>query len=87
MLKQPMQHGDLRVIHSDCTGLIADDQRLMVEIACGATVSLVYENLLKEAVPNLTEQSTVVLVVCGGRPAFDGTDTQDRALRLNHLWN
>jgi hypothetical protein len=38
----------------------------MVEVACGATVSLVYEGLLKEAIPNLTEKSTVVLVICGG---------------------
>lgn len=38
----------------------------MVEVACGATVSLVYEELLKEAIPNLTENSTVVLVICGG---------------------
>lgn len=38
----------------------------MVEVACGATISLVYEGLLKEAIPNLTEKSTVVLVICGG---------------------
>jgi L-serine/L-threonine ammonia-lyase len=50
-------------IHFDLT---VDDQRLMVEIACGATVSLVYEGLLKEAIPNLTKDSTVVLVICGG---------------------
>lgn len=39
---------------------------MMVEMAGGATLSLVYENLLKEAVPNLTERSTVILIVCGG---------------------
>lgn len=38
----------------------------MVEIACGATLSLVYEGLLKEAIPNLTKDSTVVLIICGG---------------------
>ena len=43
-----------------------DDHRLMVEIACGATLSLVYEGLLKEAIPNLTKDSTVVLIICGG---------------------
>jgi len=40
---------------------------MMVEVAGGATLSLVYENLLKETVPNLTENSTVVLIVCGGK--------------------
>jgi hypothetical protein len=39
---------------------------MMVEMAGGATLSLVYENLMKEAVPNLSESSTVVLIVCGG---------------------
>jgi L-serine/L-threonine ammonia-lyase len=43
-----------------------DDQRIMVEVAGGATLSLVYEGLVKDAVPNLTENSTVVLIVCGG---------------------
>jgi len=39
----------------------------MVEVAGGATLSLVYENLLNEIVPNLTENSTVVLIICGGK--------------------
>jgi len=43
-----------------------DDHRLMVEVAGGATLSLVYERLLKEAIPNLTSDSTVVLIICGG---------------------
>ena len=62
-----MQLGDLPV-NRLCIYLSdgLDDQRLMVEVAFGATVSLVYEDLLKEAIPNLTEKSTVVLVVCGG---------------------
>ena len=38
----------------------------MVEIACGATLSLVYERLLSQAITNLTEQSTIVLIICGG---------------------
>lgn len=38
----------------------------MVEVACGATVSLIYEKLLEDAIPNLTDNSTVVLVICGG---------------------
>jgi len=42
----------------------------MVEVAGGATLSLVYENLLKETIPNLAENSTVVLVVCGGKDSL-----------------
>jgi hypothetical protein len=60
-----MQPGGLQVLattgHTD-----VDDQRMMVEMAGGATLSLVYENLLKEGVPNLTENSIVILIVCGG---------------------
>jgi hypothetical protein len=43
---------------------------MMVEVACGATVSLVYEKLLKKAIPNLTENSIVVLIICGGQLLF-----------------
>ena len=50
----------------------------MVEVACGATLSLVYERLLKEAIPNLTENSTVVLIICGGRLDFSAANLQDR---------
>jgi len=38
----------------------------MIEIAGGATLSLVYHNLLRVALPQLNEKSKVVLVVCGG---------------------
>lgn len=37
-----------------------------MEMAGGATMSVVYEGLLREAVPGLTEESTVVMIVCGG---------------------
>jgi hypothetical protein len=38
----------------------------MIEVAGGAALSLIYEGLLKKAVPGLTESSTVVVIVCGG---------------------
>jgi hypothetical protein len=47
---------------------------MMVEMAGGATLSLVYENILKEAVPNLTENSTVILIVCGGMSLPEHSD-------------
>jgi hypothetical protein len=59
------QRGGLQVLHTHGHTDV-DDQRMMVEIAGGATLSLVYENLLKEAVPNFTENSVVILIVCGG---------------------
>ena len=68
-----MQPGDLQVWTRETQRADSlDDQRLMVEIACGATLSLVYENLLKEALPNLTEDSTVVLIICGGNDLSGG---------------
>ena len=61
-----MPPGDLQVVSFKTLAYISDDHRLMVEIACGATLSLVYEGLLKDAIPNLTKDSTVVLIICGG---------------------
>jgi L-serine/L-threonine ammonia-lyase len=44
----------------------ADDERIMVEPACGVSMALVYGGRLKKALPELTEESKVVIVVCGG---------------------
>jgi L-serine/L-threonine ammonia-lyase len=38
----------------------------MVEAACGVSLALCYNGRLKERLPNLTEKSKVVIVVCGG---------------------
>lgn len=44
-----------------------DDERILVEPACGATLALVYTGRLREVMKGrLTEDSKVVLVVCGG---------------------
>ena len=61
-----MRHGGLQVVSLTTLANDTDDHRLMVEIACGATLSLVYEGLLKDAIPNLTSDSTIVLIICGG---------------------
>jgi L-serine/L-threonine ammonia-lyase len=45
---------------------LADDDRLLVEPACGVCVALCYEHRLREFVQYLTPQSRVVVVVCGG---------------------
>ncbi|CAI6332424.1 unnamed protein product [Periconia digitata] len=44
----------------------ADDERIMVEAACGVTMAMCYGGRLKGALPDLREDSKVVIVVCGG---------------------
>jgi L-serine/L-threonine ammonia-lyase len=53
---------------------LLDDERIAVEAACGASVAIIYEGLLKKLVP-LTPESKVVLIVCGGE--FSRVRTQD----------
>ena len=45
----------------------ADEERMLVEPACGATLALAYEDRLESIIPDLNEESKVVLEVCGGR--------------------
>ena len=45
---------------------LADDERLLVETACGVSVALCYDGRLKKLLPDLTPESKVVVVVCGG---------------------
>lgn len=46
---------------------LADDERLMVELACGVNVALCYDGRLEKAVgKKLTKDSKVVIVLCGG---------------------
>ena len=45
---------------------LADDERLLVEPACGVSVALCYGGRLMDHLPWLTPDSKVVIVVCGG---------------------
>ena len=45
---------------------IADDERVIVEPACGVNVALCYDGRLKKLMPSLREESKVVIVLCGG---------------------
>ena len=46
---------------------LADDQRIMVEMACGVNVALCYEGRLEQALgKKLSKNSKVVIVLCGG---------------------
>lgn len=44
----------------------ADEERLVVEPACGVCPALCYNGKLSELVPGLNKDSVVVLIVCGG---------------------
>jgi L-serine/L-threonine ammonia-lyase len=44
----------------------ANEERILVEPACGATLAVAYTGKLKQLLPDLTAESKVVLVVCGG---------------------
>ncbi|QUC21650.1 uncharacterized protein UV8b_05893 [Ustilaginoidea virens] len=43
-----------------------DEERLLVELACAVCPAVCYAGKLADAVPGLTEDSVVVVVVCGG---------------------
>jgi L-serine/L-threonine ammonia-lyase len=45
---------------------LADDERMIVEPACGVSVAVCYDGKLKKLLPRLTAESKVVIVVCGG---------------------
>ena len=45
---------------------LADDERILVEPACGVNVALCYDGRLKKLLPGLTPGSKVVVVLCGG---------------------
>lgn len=44
----------------------ADDERFLVEPACGAAVALAYDGRLKRCLKDFSVETKVVLVVCGG---------------------
>lgn len=44
----------------------ADDERIMVEPACGVNLAVCYDGRLKKLLPSLGKDSKVVIVVCGG---------------------
>jgi len=44
----------------------ADDERILVEPACGASVALAYDGRLRKYLKGFSEETKVVIVVCGG---------------------
>lgn len=47
----------------------ANDERMLVEPSCGVSLALCYTGKLRQYVPDLTPNSTVVFIVCGGSNA------------------
>ncbi|KAL8695424.1 MAG: hypothetical protein Q9218_000002 [Villophora microphyllina] len=45
---------------------LADDERILVEPACGVNVAVCYRGRLKQLLPDLKPETKVVIVVCGG---------------------
>ena len=43
-----------------------DDERIMVEPSCGASIAVCYGDWLRKAYPGMTPETKVVIVVCGG---------------------
>ena len=43
-----------------------DDERIMVEPSCGASIAVCYDGKLKQILPDLRPDSKVVIIVCGG---------------------
>ncbi|PHH67531.1 hypothetical protein CDD82_1387 [Ophiocordyceps australis] len=43
-----------------------DDERFLVELACGVSLALCYHGRLPDLVPGFSRDSVVVVVVCGG---------------------
>lgn len=48
-----------------CVRLL-DDERIMVEAACGVSVATCYNDVIRKVVPSLNEDSKVIVIVCGG---------------------
>ena len=44
----------------------ADDERMIVETACGASLAMCYDGKLKKVLPGLGKDTRVIVVVCGG---------------------
>ena len=44
----------------------ADDERMIVEMACGICIAMCYDGRLEQAYPELSTESKVVIIVCGG---------------------
>lgn len=45
----------------------AEEEKMIVEPACGVSLALIYSGLLEELIPDFGPESRVVVIVCGGK--------------------
>ena len=48
----------------------AEEQKMIVETACGVCLGLCYDDLLPDLVPDFGPESRVVVIVCGGEKGY-----------------
>jgi L-serine/L-threonine ammonia-lyase len=72
---------------------LADDERIIVEPACGVSVALAYDNRLPHFLRGFDKDKKVITVVCGGSKISVDTLVQykarygERARELAEMWN
>ncbi len=59
---------------------LADDERIIVEPACGVSVAVCYDGRLKSFLPGLARETKIVVVVCGGSNVSLETLVEYRAM-------
>lgn len=71
---------------------LADDERMIVEPACGVSVALAYDGRLRQILRDFDKDKKVVIVLCGGSKISVDTLVQykarygERARQLAALW-
>ncbi|KAJ9498262.1 catabolic L-serine/threonine dehydratase [Exophiala xenobiotica] len=72
---------------------LADDERIIVEPACGVSVALAYDHRLPHFLRDFDKDKKVIIVVCGGSKISVDTLVQykarygERARELAEMWN
>ncbi|KAK4941338.1 catabolic L-serine/threonine dehydratase [Elasticomyces elasticus] len=72
---------------------LADDERILVEPACGVSVALAYDDRLRHFLPEFDREKKVVIIVCGGSKISLDTLVQyrttygDKARELAEVWS
>lgn len=64
---------------------LMDDEKIAVEAACGVSAAAIYYGLLRKVIPDLSPDSRVVLVVCGGMSHYPHNTLETCSLRTNIL--
>lgn len=66
---------------------LANEERIVVEPACGVSVAACYGQTLREVVPDFSEDSRVVIIVCGGEFTLFSLCERKRDMGWLLYWN